>query len=187
MNDGDAGAPAKVEVLRARRADKTSLDNLLQLYMYDFSEMLGTDVTDEGRFDFEWLHKIDEYWKKKYWHAFLVKVDGKLAGFAFVRERGFFSGRADTTDMTEFFIMRKYRRHRVGSQAAARLFDMFPGKWEVRQEAQNLAAQLFWRNVIQEYTGGRYEERLVDNDLWNGPVQSFDGSGLSVRPAKSEA
>ncbi len=56
---------------------------------------------------------------------------------------------------------------------------MFPGKWEVRQEAQNLAAQLFWRNVIHEYTAGRYEERLVDNDLWNGPVQSFDGSGLS--------
>lgn len=175
----------KVEVLRARRTDKPSLDNLLQLYMYDFSEMLGTDVSHDGRFDFEWLHKIDQYWEKKRWHAFLFKVDGRLAGFAFVREVSFFSGRGDATDMTEFFVMRKYRRHGVGGQAARRLFDMFPGRWEVRQEAANVAAQAFWRDAIGRYTGGEYEERVVDDDLWKGPVQTFDGSGLSVRPAKS--
>jgi predicted acetyltransferase len=141
--------------------------------------MLGSDVADSGVFDFEWLHKIHLYWEKPDWHAFVVKVDGKLAGFALVRQCSYLSGDTDTTDMAEFFIMRQYRRRRVGERVAARLFDMFPGRWEVREEAKNLAAQRFWRTIIDRYARGRYEESIVDDDRWKGPVQSFDSSAPS--------
>ena len=45
--------------------------------------------------------------------------------------------------------MRKYRGHRVGTLAAAFLFDRFPGYWTVRQDLRNPAATAFWRKAIR--------------------------------------
>ena len=58
--------------------------------------------------------------------------------------------------------------------AAARAFDLFPRRWEVRQTARNVAATAFWRTTIARYTDGRFEEVLFDDERWHGPVQSFD-------------
>jgi hypothetical protein len=41
---------------------------------------------------------------------------------------------------------------------------------------QNVAAQAFWRRVIGDYTAGHYEDIVLDNDNWHGPVQVFDNS-----------
>jgi predicted acetyltransferase len=174
----------EVAVIPAQPEDKPVIDNLLQLYLYDWSEMLGTDVNALGRFDVKWLHKISIYWEEPIRHPFLVKVDGNLAGFALVCESSQLSDDTEITDMREFFIMRKYRRARVGERAATRIFDMFPGKWEVREEARNVPAQHFRRAVIDSYTGGRYEETLVDSDRRRGPVQSFDSSHLPRSPRR---
>jgi hypothetical protein len=38
----------------------------------------------------------------------------------------------------------------------------------------NTDAQRFWRKVIGRYTAGRYEEIVVDNERWVGPVQVFE-------------
>jgi predicted acetyltransferase len=61
-------------------------------------------------------------------------------------------------DIAEFFVMRKYRGGGVGAQAAASLFDRFPGRWTVRQQLTNPAATAFWRKAIgypfQEYEQG---------------------------------
>ena len=45
--------------------------------------------------------------------------------------------------------MRKYRGRAVGAQAAASLFDRFPGRWTVRQQLTNPAATAFWRKAIR--------------------------------------
>ena len=52
------------------------------------------------------------------------------------------------------------------------MFDAFPGKWEVTQLASNVEAQKFWRRVIGEYTGGRYEETPRPDG--RGVMQRFD-------------
>ena len=83
----------------------------------------------------------------------------------------------DIMHVSEFFIMRKYRRRGAGGEAARRMFDLFPGRWEVSEMAANLPAQAFWRKVIGAYTNGRFEERQWDNARWRGPVQWFDNSG----------
>jgi predicted acetyltransferase len=147
------------------------LTALFQLYIYDFSEILGFDVPDDGRFQ---VPPIDAYWADPRNHAFLLRVGGKLAGFALVSGRSRLTGDEGTHDMAEFFVMRKYRRHGVGKRAAARLFGRFPGPWEVREKAENLAAIAFWRGAIGHFTGGRFEETIYDDTRWRGPVQRFD-------------
>jgi predicted acetyltransferase len=75
--------------------------------------------------------------------------------------------------MAEFFVLRRYRRARVGLTAAHRIFAMHAGKWEVRQRTANVEATSFWRTAISAHTGGRFAEELLDDDRWRGPVQRF--------------
>jgi predicted acetyltransferase len=165
----------QVDVVEAVRDDWPVLERLAQYYAYDFSEFLPADVDAAGVFHSISLGDLE----RPGLQAFLVKVDGKLAGFALVRSGSALSGDPDVTDMEEFFVMRKYRRAGVGSEVAHRLFDRFPGRWEVREVATNVPAQSFWRRTIGAYTGGRYEERAVDDERWRGPVQSFVSGGAT--------
>lgn len=152
---------------------RARLAALLELYVYDFSAMLDLDVGEDGRFV---VPAIDPYWADPRCHPFLLRVDGTLAGFALVQRRSRLTGDEAVTDMAEFFVLRRYRRHGVGARAAHWLFERFRGPWEVRQRPQNEAATAFWRRVIGRYTGGRLEELRLDDERWRGPVQRFDSS-----------
>ncbi|MGG3840491.1 hypothetical protein ABEV00_26155 [Paenibacillus thiaminolyticus] len=79
----------------------------------------------------------------------------------------------ETNVISDFFIMRKFRRRNYGKQAAFHLFDRFPGAWEIRQTETNIQAQQFWKRVIHEYTKGIYIEKHLQDDYWRGPVQCF--------------
>jgi predicted acetyltransferase len=145
----------------------------MQLYLYDFSEFEGFDVEKDGLYVNE---RLDLYWTESDRHAFLISVDGQLAGFVLVNSYVCLEENAGAKSIGEFFVMRKYRRKGVGTIAARMIFDRMPGKWEVRQISSNISGQHFWRKVISEYTGGRFTETTLDNDEWNGPAQSFDCS-----------
>ena len=144
-----------VEVTPAQVWEKGVVDQLLELYLHDLSEMTGTDVGPHGRYGYRFL---DDYWTEPDRHPFLIRVDGHLAGLAFVA-----SGAPH--DVAEFFVMRKYRRTGVGTRAALALFGMFPGEWQIRQLAANMAATTFWRSVIPV----PFREDAIDM----GPVQRF--------------
>jgi predicted acetyltransferase len=166
----------KIEVAPASLHEKDVLRNLLELYLHDISEMTGDDVDDSGLFGYRYL---DLYWTEPERYPFLIRVDGKLAGFALVRQAGSMIEDAISpgdvcTHMAEFFIMRKYRRQGIGARVARELFDRFPGRWEVNEIVENPAAQAFWRKVIGEYSGGVYEEVFLDDERWQGPVQVFE-------------
>ena len=125
-------------MVEARDDDRTIVRNLLQLYIYDFSEFNGGDVNPHG----EYSHRyFDEYWIDSDRKAFLFQVNGAWAGFALV-----FTG--EPRDIAEFFVMRKYRRSGVGVRAASFLFEHLPGSWTVRQQLTNPSATRFWRKAI---------------------------------------
>ena len=99
-------------------------------------------------------------------------MDEKLAGFVLIDNEVVLTG--NERSITEFFIMRKYRRQGVGKQVALEVFRRLPAKWEVRVIEKNAPAQAFWRRVIAEYTQDTFQEKRLDNDEWQGPVFSFD-------------
>ena len=151
-----------VEVHPVPIEDKPVLRNLLELYRYDFSEFDGRDVGDHGLYGYTYL---DHYWTEPDRHPFIVRVSGRLAGFALVRgvagdDKG---DGGDGAAMAEFFIMRKYRNQGVGENVAQRIFDLFPGRWEVSLDHRNHSAQAFWRAVIDRYTDGTCAERREGN------------------------
>jgi predicted acetyltransferase len=165
-----------VQVVPATEPDERArLTALFELYVYDFSEMLNLDVGDDGRFHFP---ALAAYWSDARHHPFLVRVDGKLAGFALVQESSRLSGDPSVFDMDQFFVLRKYRRHGIGEQMAAWLFDRFRGVWEVRQKAENQGGIAFWRRAVARYTSGQFEELILDDQRWRGPVQRFDSRAM---------
>lgn len=153
---------------------KSVLRNLMELYIYDFTEFGPYDVDSHGLYGYKYL---DHYWTEEGRHPFIVYVDGKIAGFVLVR-RSFEDYLNDYAySISEFFIMKRYRGLGLGKKVATHIFNLFSGIWEVAEMETNKPAQVFWRKTINDFTKGNFEE--VRNDNWNGPIQRFNTNLLN--------
>ncbi len=137
-------------VTPAASEDEPVLANLLELYIHDFSEFLHLDVGADGRFGYPHLSL---YWRESSRHPFLVRMDGKLAGFVFVKKGSEVSENTGIWDIAEFFIVRKYRRQGMGTHVAHEIWRRFPGKWEIRVREENHSAYYFWKRAIEAFVG----------------------------------
>ena len=155
-----------VELEEAHEAEVPVLDRLLQLYLYDFSEIEGLPVDAAGRYS---QVSPMSTWMKPGHRAFLVRVDRELAGVVLVKPATDDAPGAPSRILDEFFIMRKFRRRRIGRAVARRVFDLLPGRWCLNQTPHNYPAQAFWRSVLAEYTNGRFDDVVIDGR----PTQRF--------------
>lgn len=144
------------QLVPIQEEDKSVLRNLFELYSYDFSEYTGEDLNTHGRFGYKY---IDHYWTEEGRFAYFIKVNDQYAGFALIRTdiEGEFNDKVH--GLSEFFILRKYRRQGIGQHVAHQLFDQFPGTWEVTQERENKPSILFWDKIIGAYTQEQFEVR----------------------------
>ncbi|CAN5646307.1 hypothetical protein BH09MYX1_BH09MYX1_23540 [soil metagenome] len=168
---------SRISLHPATPSHRGTLEQLVQLYAYDWSEILQSSVGPDGRFA---VMDLGAYFADSFRHPFLLRVSEELAGFALISSRSRLSNADGIYDMNEFFVMRSYRRKRVGRAAAFAAFDRFKGPWEVRQRDENIAATEFWRRTIGEYTEGRYDEVRWDTVEWTGPVQRFSSASGGI-------
>jgi predicted acetyltransferase len=141
----------------AAPADAERLANLLELYIHDLSAVFpGIELKDEGRFGYE---RLPLYWSEPDRRfPFLIRCDGRLAGFALATRGSPASDDPDVLDVAEFFVVRRYRRSGVARHAALLLWKRLPGRWFVRVSEANADAVPFWTRVIAEYTNGTMVE-----------------------------
>lgn len=158
----------EVRLEKATISQKSVLRNLLELYIYDFTEFEPIDVDEHGLYGYKYL---DNYWTEENRYPFFIKVNGSYAGFVLIRKIDEDSFGNRVYSVAEFFVMKKYRRLGVGKRAANIIFNTFKGTWKVGQIKNNIPAQYFWRKVISEYTKGNFKEVREEN--WNGPMQEF--------------
>ncbi|MFN8374996.1 MAG: GNAT family N-acetyltransferase [Anaerolineae bacterium] len=141
-----------IELVRASSRDDTTLRNLYQFYIYEFTRfMTNWHVNYAGRYTED---DLDEVWYKPQRQTFLVKVNHELAGFAIIDHKvpsHYVPDVLDSVCMVEFFILAAFQAQGIAEQVAVRLFDMFPGSWEVFELEKNIRAQRFWRRVISTY------------------------------------
>ena len=142
----------RIEILPATTEQEPVLANLLELYAHDFSELSDLKIGVDGRFGYD---RLPLYWRESNRFPFLVKANGDLAGFVLVQQGSQVSGAGEIWDMAEFFVLRGYRRHRVGVRVAHDVWRMFTGRWEVRVTDKNLVARAFWKHAVSEFTGVR--------------------------------
>ena len=172
------GAPrVKVTLEEAGPEAVPVLRRMMQLYLYDLGTIDGWNISHEGLYGD--TQKIERFWTERGRRSFFIRADGALAGFALIRDEATYAG-TGTHEISEFFVLRKFRRRGVGEQAARMLFELAP-RWELSQLASNLVAQQFWRRVIDRYTDGTFtevdESHDLDGSAWRGRIHRFEVPG----------
>jgi predicted acetyltransferase len=163
--------PPGLEVIAAAAEQQTTLANLLELYAHDFSEFHPLEIGASGRFGYP---SLPRYWSEPGRYPLLIKMAGHLAGFAFVKRGSEVSGDLAVWDMAEFFILRGYRRHGIGTQAAHEVWRRFPGPWEVRVMQSNISARHFWDSSISTFAGEAIHPVFVEKAGKHWNLYSFN-------------
>ncbi len=143
-----------VSVTSAKKSEHPVLQNMMQLYLHDFSEFdRAVEIGQDGQYSYPYL---DHYWEDPNRFPFLIRNGEKLAGFALVRVLSNPHDGQSYMELSEFFVLRSDRRQGVGAAAACRLWDLFVGNWEVDVMSANTLALPFWRKTINAYTNGDF-------------------------------
>jgi predicted acetyltransferase len=156
---------------KVRSEQEQILHNIMQFYIYEFSSFIpAIKLEENGAYQ---PFNLSTYWQHNNEHAFFIKFETELIGFALV-ECGI---NGEPHSINEFFVMKKYNGKGYGAVAAMKLFSMFPGQWKITQIPNNYPAQAFWRKVINQYTNGNYYEYY---DSKRRSIQEFNSEGKYI-------
>lgn len=154
-----------IEVIPAKKEQESIMANLLELYAYDFTEFFDFDIGNNGFYGYEWLPL---YWEEPNRFPYLIYVEGKIAGFVLVQKGSPISDEKEIYDISEFFVMRKYKRKHIGTKVAIKIWKKFKGHWQVRVLKENKIAHGFWMKTIEKFTGKMPvgNEMKIKNEIW---------------------
>jgi predicted acetyltransferase len=162
---------SSLEVVTAGPADRLPLYRMLELYQHDLSDIWDQELDIHGEYGYE----LDRFMSQSEAWAYVFRSSGNLAGFALVDTQVRITG--DDFWMDQFFVLKKYRRQGIGAEGALKVFARHPGRWQVGEMPENVAAQAFWRKLIGAYTAGKYTEERLTSGWWQGYVQRFISPG----------
>lgn len=157
-----------VAIRKALPEDFPALQQMLELYQYELSDIWLQDTDQEAKYGY----KLDRHKLGLRFHAYVAVLASQYIGFALVAPA--VVTRTDGHWMEQFFISKRFRRSGAGSALARHVLQAHPGSWEVGQMPGNVAAQEFWRKVIGKMTSGAFTELLVTEGWWQGTVQQFN-------------
>ncbi|MFJ2325626.1 GNAT family N-acetyltransferase [Pseudomonas sp. NPDC087690] len=150
---------ANIELHPAQRDELEIIENLMQFYMYDFSEWLPLKLASHGFFS---IQPKTDYWHHPATQPFLIQVDGELAGFVSVDNEIHIPGAEH--NIGYFFLARRFRGQGVAQFVVSALLSRIPGQWQIFHIDANLPAQRFWAGLIPQISGGEctLQQREVD-------------------------
>jgi len=138
-----------IDIIKATLEQTPLLASLLELYIYDFTEFCKFDIGDDGFYGYK---DLPLYWTEPTRVPYVIYVDKKIAGFVLVKQELSVSDNTMVWDIAEFFVMKRYKRLGVGTQAVHKVWALFPGPWQVRVLVGNPIACAFWRHAIEKFT-----------------------------------
>lgn len=154
----------ELRVIAAQEADRQTVANLIQLYLYDMTDEGVWPVGADGLYEYDFLER---FWR----YPYLLHVDGELAGFALVVDECPLTGEKPCWFMAEFFVLRGYRRNGIGRRAVAELLGRHPGRWHVAVMGSHPKADAFWDQVLRAQEGLVVSMLVFEGDVWR--LRSF--------------
>ncbi|MFJ5726413.1 GNAT family N-acetyltransferase [Streptomyces sp. NPDC093149] len=155
-----------VSVRLADAADRPVVERLWLMFRHDLSEF-DEDLPDtDGTF---YADRPNNALTGADWAAYLVTIDTRPAGLAFVRGLA-----GPKRVLNSFFVVRGARRAGIGLDAVQQVIARHQGPWEVAFQDANAGAVHFWRRVAGEIAGDAWtEERRpvthrpdLPSDVW---------------------
>ncbi|MDP3706315.1 MAG: GNAT family N-acetyltransferase [Legionellaceae bacterium] len=150
----------KPQLIPATLDDYPAIQNMARFYVYEMSRECGLNSADwacpaDGLYEsFDFKH----YFIDPNRRAYLVKVDGELAGFALLYQTG------EQPNMLwhigEFFILARFQNRGIGRTVTQQVWQQHPGAWEVTVIPENQRALQFWRKAITATVNHNFLEDL---------------------------
>ncbi|KPG95484.1 GCN5 family acetyltransferase [Pseudomonas sp. RIT-PI-q] len=166
-----------IELHAAQRDELETIENLMQFYMYDFSEWLPLKLGGRGFFNVQ--PQLD-YWRNPATRPFLINVDGELAGFVTLDNQTLLPGAEH--NIGYFFVSRRFRGQGVAKFVVSTLLSQFPGQWQIFHIDANLPARRFWARVMPELAQGEFTRHQLPVDGYPCTFYRFKRSQPSAAP-----
>ncbi len=151
----------RMQIIRATLEDYPVIQNMAQFYAYDISReyegLAKALIANNFHMHFDYKSYFIDPTRK----AFLVKVNEELAGFVLLND--ICISPETQYNIGEFFIIAKFQRHGIGEKIAHKIWQMYPGRWEVSVIPELKGALVFWRKTISGFTS-EYKEGMVAID-----------------------
>jgi len=162
--------------------NKQVLKNLYQLYLHDLSVYIDEDIDAAGLYDVDF---INEFWETEGLSAFFIKSNARVLGFILLQNGKYAPPSGEDYYISEFFILRKYRRNAVGKRAVEKLFDVFPGKYLLCEIPTNNLAIIFWKSIYLQFKLD-FKESLEDLQGGEFLFQRFEVKRIVNKDSKQE-
>jgi aminoglycoside 6'-N-acetyltransferase I len=151
---------------RASAADREWLTNVYPFYLHDISEFDEHYYTlsDRGL----WVpDHLPSWLQDDTDHPLIIRQSGTRVGFALVNETPSVHMLPGCRfRLSEFFILKRYRRTGIGLRAAQALFDRFRGRWQLSILPRNAPAIAFWCRVLGDRASLKEESRPTGEILY---------------------
>jgi predicted acetyltransferase len=146
-----------VELRRASADEAGLIESLLDPYLREVSAHREIEAGSTSTADYPYLPL---YWSEPGRFAFTIRWGREVAGFALVR--GPESTGSGRFQVAEFYVEPSHRRRGAGRKAAASLWRLFPGDWELQVHPLNAAGVRFWRSCIAAADARNVETREIE-------------------------
>lgn len=136
-----------ITLQKVQEKDRELLWNINQKYLYEMTIFYDDPMDENGNYHYGYF---DEYFTDPRRTAYFIYNDGALIGFAFLCPYSNIGQGLDYT-MAEFTIFPTYRRKHFALDAARKIFEEHPGKWEIKYNEKNTAAKRLWNTVTAPF------------------------------------
>ncbi|WDG08983.1 GNAT family N-acetyltransferase [Vibrio campbellii] len=135
-----------ISIRKATITDLAAFSMLWQFYQYHQSSFEHEDVDENGRFDIDEEYLEDVLNGKEECDAYLVLSDGCIAGFSTV-EPTEIAGK-EIPELSDIFILPKYRNSGVAKLVVEKLMLSQPGEWHVAVYKKDAQALSYWESLF---------------------------------------
>lgn len=128
-------------------SDRERLWNIFQKYLYEMTAYYDMEMDEAGNYPYKYF---DAYFGEPGRKALFIYDGETLVGFVMINA---YSCLGDPIDYAigEFTIFPRFRRRHLGLEAIERVFERYPGRWEIKYCNENKAAQRLWNRAAQGY------------------------------------
>jgi len=144
--------PTLLQLVNAREdaTHREWLRHVYSFYLHDLSQFEKHEYTLSA--SGQWQPDHLPYWlTQPFCHPFVLLAGSVPVGFAFIGQAPFpFMSEDVQFRLSEFFVLRAYRRAGIGRRAGVAALSRFSGSFELTVLDANAPALAFWRAVLPQ-------------------------------------
>lgn len=121
--------------------------NIHQKCLYEMTKYYPDDMDEDGNYHYG---HFDAYFTDSNRTAYFIYNDEVLVGFAMLNPYSYINHQPEHV-IAEFSVFPSYRKKHIAAKAAQMIFDLHPGKWEIKYNEMNLGAKRLWEGITKQY------------------------------------